>query len=141
MLQNDIYFYNWTIEDFEWKLDGRPYTFKAGSVTPMTKSEFDHFAKHLTDRELCKAGLQTNNQLKREEYLQKCVGVASEPQMAPTPEPPAPDIKTADIGQVTTTEKVPEFEGLKEDKPKVWCDSCDAKGPIKHKKNCPKAKK
>src|SRR3990167_6238395 len=141
MLQNDTNFINWTTEDFEWKLNGSPFTFKAGSVTPMTQGEFDHFAKHLTARELNKSGFHTNDQLKREEYLRRCqVTTAEEPAHIYTDIPNvAIDV---DNVQTTATSQEVEFEELTKEEPKKksWCDTCDAKGPIKHKKSCPKFK-
>ena len=139
MIQNDKYFLNWTTEDFEYARDSKSYIFKAGSVTPMTTGEFNHFAKHLTDRELNKADIRTNNQVKRAEYLAKCEA----PQQTPMPE----SVAVYDTQTTNTTTEVPKteekpFEELqKEEAPKSWCDSCDAKGPIKHKKDCPKTKK
>lgn len=136
MISNDKYFYNWTTEDFTWKLNGQEHSFKAGSVTPMTQAEFDHFAKHLTDREMNKMDLRTNDQIKREEFLAKCNGATS------IQEPVAQTVQADDTYSIGTKKESPITETeFAEISIKKWCNSCDAKGPIRHKKNCPKAKK
>jgi hypothetical protein len=65
-------FKNWTVEDFTWKFDGIPYTFKAGQEMFLEDFKAEHFAKHLTDRELTKGGFHTNNEEKRHELTAKC---------------------------------------------------------------------
>ena len=66
-----IKFRNWTKEDFSWKWDGNLHTFKAESEIYLEKDKAEHFAKHLTDRELNMANLPTNSP-KRGEFLAKC---------------------------------------------------------------------
>ena len=66
-----ISFHNFSTEDFTWKWDGIPYTFKAGSTMFLEDFKAKHFAQHLVDRELDKMGLPTNSP-KREEIGQRC---------------------------------------------------------------------
>lgn len=51
-----VTFLNFTNEDFIWKWDNVPFTFKAGESIRMESGQAKHFAKHLTNRELLKAG-------------------------------------------------------------------------------------
>jgi hypothetical protein len=132
MIENDNLFYNWSDEDFSWKRDGQEYTFKAGSVTPMTKSEFDHFAKHLVDRELPKAKYKTNDELHRKEYTDKCRAGGS---VASNPGPQIPSVQIVPQEDLTPeqranlTSTAPFTEKLK------FCEYCDSKG-VRHMKNC-----
>ena len=64
-------FKNWTTEEFTWKFGGVPMTFPAGMEIYMESDKVAHFAKHLTDRELNKAGLPTNSP-RRREFEDKC---------------------------------------------------------------------
>src|SRR3990167_6334035 len=64
-------FKNWTDEKFSWKYDGVPHDFPAGMEIFMESHKVDHFAKHLTDRELNKANLPTNSP-RRGEFEAKC---------------------------------------------------------------------
>jgi hypothetical protein len=72
-------FFNWSDEDFTYSWGGKPYTFPAGSVTEdVAKSVHGnllleegiarHFAKHLADRELQKAGINPGRLDIHEEY-------------------------------------------------------------------------
>jgi len=65
-------FTNFSNESFSWKFGGVEYTFGVGQTMFLEDYKADHFAKHLIDRELNKAGLLTNNQSAREEMLAKC---------------------------------------------------------------------
>ena len=56
-----IQFKNWTTEDFTWKFDGIPYTFKAGQTIYLEDFKANHFAKHLVDREMNKLSIVTDN--------------------------------------------------------------------------------
>ena len=73
-------FFNWSDEDFTYEWGGKPYTFKAGEVTEdMVKSVHGnllleagiilHFAKHLADREMRKAGVAPGRLDIHEEYM------------------------------------------------------------------------
>jgi hypothetical protein len=59
---NAIIFKNFTEEDFTWKFDGVPFTFKAGQETYMEEFKAKFFAKHLMDRELNRINKVTNDQ-------------------------------------------------------------------------------
>ena len=140
MYKEEVLFHNYSDEDFSWKYDGQEYTFKAGSITPMEKVEFNHFAKHLIDRELGKKNIKTNNEIVRAEELKKCI-VLLEKKEEPTPVIPSVE-PVAELSKVEEPQEFAELnEEPKQEEKKPWCSSCDAKGPIKHKKNCPAAKK
>ena len=65
-------FKNFTNEDFTWKFDGMPYTFKAGQEMFLEDFKAYHFAKHLVDREMNRLGMETNNQTQRAELGAQC---------------------------------------------------------------------
>lgn len=65
-------FKNFSDTDFTWKFDGIEYTFPAGSVMFLEDFKAEHFAKHLIDRELTKAGSHTDNKTARAELFAKC---------------------------------------------------------------------
>lgn len=65
-------FKNFSTEDFTWKFDGIPYTFKAGQEIFLEDFKADHFTKHLVDREMNKLGIVTNDQVKRAELAALC---------------------------------------------------------------------
>lgn len=65
-------FLNWTDEDFSWTWDSVPYDFSKKSQTLMEEWKSNFFAKHLTDRELLKAGLSTDH-FRRNEFFRKCL--------------------------------------------------------------------
>jgi hypothetical protein len=69
---NVIQFYNFSDEDFTWKYDGISYTFLAKSTTPLEDFKAEHFAQHLIDRELNRAGIVTNNQVERQRLAEMC---------------------------------------------------------------------
>lgn len=112
MLKNETLFNNFSDEDFEWKHDGKLYTFKAGSITPMEEYEHFHFTKHLVDREMIKADIRTNDQTKRAEFEAKCKVKSEEKQEAPEQEAPEP-ASTKEVKQEQPKSKVKEdkFEG------------------------------
>lgn len=68
-----IKFKNFTDEDFTWKFDGVPYTFKAGMEMYLEDFKAYHFTKHLVDRELNKLGVPTNNLTERKVLEDKCL--------------------------------------------------------------------
>jgi hypothetical protein len=71
---NAYIFINYTEEDFSHAYDGRKYMFLAGSERILEESKAMHFAKHLTDREMQKAGQKTLlDPVKRQEILDKCL--------------------------------------------------------------------
>ena len=53
-------FKNWSKESFTWKYNGVPHTFPAGMEIFLESPKADHFAKHLTDRELNRLQKPTN---------------------------------------------------------------------------------
>jgi hypothetical protein len=65
-------FKNFTTEDFTWKFDGVPYTFKAGQEIYLEDYKAEHFAKHLIDAEMNRLGMVTNMQVKRNELNALC---------------------------------------------------------------------
>lgn len=68
---NAIKFKNWTDETFSWKWDGIEHNFAPNQEIYLEGQKAKHFAKHLTDRELNKAGLPTNSP-KRGEFEARC---------------------------------------------------------------------
>lgn len=76
-------FKNFTTEDFTWKFDGVPFTFKAGQEIYLEEDKALHFAKHLVDRELNRLNVEsglhgtgkevpTNNQKERAKFEVQC---------------------------------------------------------------------
>jgi hypothetical protein len=113
-----IPFLNWTNEDFSWTWDSVKYDFKAHTSTLMEEWKSKHFAKHLTDRELLRAGYQVND-FRRPEFLAKAL---------PEGGIEAPESKIQ-------TEIMNVEEATSRDINKPWCDSCDSRG-VRHKKDC-----
>jgi len=77
-LNTAVLFTNWTQEDFICKWGGNPFTFKARTSEWISVGTHDHnlglakhFAKHLTDRELNKQNVPTDN-FSREEFEKNC---------------------------------------------------------------------
>lgn len=118
-----ILFTNWSDQKFEWTWDSVPYEFEAGQTVYMQDYLANHFAKHLTDRELLKIGKMTNDPM-RKELMARCIkdGSVSSNNEA--------KLQAQIIEQNTQ---------VKEQVKKPFCDSCDSKG-VRHKGNCPKAK-
>lgn len=108
---NAIKFKNFTNEDFEWKYDGIPYNFPAGSEMFLEDYKAHHFAKHLVDREMNKAKVRTDFLTERAKLESQCFP-ASEPVT------PIEAINLNEGAKVKKAKKVePEFEELS-DKPK-----------------------
>jgi hypothetical protein len=61
IMNEAIKFKNFTSEDFTWKYDGVPYTFKAGQEMYLEKFKALLFGSHLVDRELNRTGKLTND--------------------------------------------------------------------------------
>ena len=59
-------FRNWSNEDFTWKFNGDPQTFKAESEIWIEDDRAKLFSKHLTDRELNRMGKPTNAPIRKE---------------------------------------------------------------------------
>ena len=105
MIEKPVLFKNFSSEEFTWKINGQEHTFKSAEVREMEDFEFRHFQKHLVDREMTKAGIRTNDQLKRKEYEEKCVVSIEEPKEELQEEPKKP--------VEMEKPKEEEFEGLK----------------------------
>lgn len=72
-----VLFRNWSDEDFTYTWDKVEYDFPAGSETRIEEGLANHFAKHLTDRELLKMKDDKGEQLmtnhfSRPDVYQKC---------------------------------------------------------------------
>ena len=65
-------FKNFSAEDFGWKFNGVPFTFKAGQEVYLEAEKADHFARHLINRELDKKGMKTDNKLARADMEKLC---------------------------------------------------------------------
>jgi hypothetical protein len=125
-----LLFTNWTNEDFSHKWNGEPYDFPAGTSILLPQYLAEHFAKHLTDRELQKKG-HTVNHFSRPEYLAKAISVGLE----------APSPLKMEIEILNSKKEVAnESQIVSENKDKPFCTSCDSKG-VRHKKECPTIKK
>lgn len=59
-------FKNWSDEAFSWKWDGVGHNFPAGMEIFLESVKANHFAKHLTDRELNRMNKPTNSPLRAE---------------------------------------------------------------------------
>lgn len=70
-MQNAVMFVNFSDEDFTCSWDGMFETFKAGEPMYIPYFKFIRYQKHLVDREMNKAKIQTNNHL-RKDYEAKC---------------------------------------------------------------------
>ena len=103
-----ITFKNWTDTDFTWSFDGVPHTFPAGSEMLLESHKAHHFAKHLTDRELNKRNIPTNNQSERGRLGAFCfpttASVSSEVDLD----------EKKEVEVVVTPSEEPEFEELEE---------------------------
>lgn len=72
-----ISFYNWTDEDFTYTWDKVEYEFPAKTSMYLEAGLAQHFAKHLTDREMLKCkddkGVELpTNHFSRNEFIAKC---------------------------------------------------------------------
>jgi len=115
-----VLFTNWTNDDFTHKWDSVEYTFKAGQSTYIQDYLARHFSNHLAQRE-CNKRKKPFTDLLFQEFVDKCyAGQAIE---AETPEKLAVRVERANVDE------------------KRFCEFCDAKGPIKHKNDCPTLKK
>jgi hypothetical protein len=65
------WFTNWTLNSFTYPWNSEPITFEAGESKLLPEYLADHFAKHLTDKELHSRGL-TAGDASRTELLKKC---------------------------------------------------------------------
>jgi len=114
-----VIFTNWTKEDFSWTWNSVPYTFRAGQSIYIEDYLANHFAKHLVDRELIRAGKQVNDH-SRQSLIDKCIS-AEEQKQAESPEKLSMEILNKNKAAEA---KAP------------FCTECDSKG-LRHKKNCP----
>lgn len=64
-----VVFKNFTDEDFVCSWDGVPYRFPAGKEMYVEDWKAEHFAKHLVDRVMNKAGMITSNKIERDPLL------------------------------------------------------------------------
>lgn len=65
-------FVNFTNEEFTWKFNGIPFTFKPNQEMYLEAEKAEHFAKHLVDKEMNRLNIPTNMMAKRNELLEKC---------------------------------------------------------------------
>lgn len=114
-----VTFLNFTNEDFTWNWDNVPFTFKAGESKRMESSQAKHFAKHLTNRELLKAGKENYTSPKFPDQVPEFMTIFNKIIIDESAEIPEAKI---------------EMEILNS-KDKPFCEFCDSKG-VAHKKNC-----
>lgn len=132
-----VKFHNWTSEDFTGMWNSKPEYFKAGESKFMEEWRANHYATHLTNRELLRRGYENDTSPKFPdknarfmEYFKKAyIPVEGE---AKSDE----EVRNEAINRNLNEELKPE---VKEDNTR-FCDECDSKG-FKHKKECPKTKK
>jgi hypothetical protein len=108
-----VNFVNWTSEDFTHKWDSVDYTFKAGQSTYLQDYLAKHFAKHLAQRE-CNRGNIPFTSLKFKEFMEKCFA-----------------------GEIQSETPLKQEVDIEQANKKRFCELCNAKGPIKHKADCP----
>jgi hypothetical protein len=111
-----VTFTNWTNEDFTHAWDSVPYTFKKGKSMMVPDWQAEHFAKHLTDREMNKDGVATDHS-SRQSYVDKCYTNDDEIE--------ADDEAALEVAIMNEKKK--------------FCSECDSKG-VSHKKDCPTRK-
>jgi len=68
-----VVFKNFTNEEFVCSWDGVPYRFPAGKEMYVEDWKADHFAKHLVDRVMHKAGMITTNMVERNALLSQAL--------------------------------------------------------------------
>ena len=61
MFSTNLSFHNWSTSDFMCKWANQEYTFKAGKTYSVPSDAGVHFAKHLAQLELNKAGRDIHN--------------------------------------------------------------------------------
>lgn len=112
-------FVNYTTEDFEHKFNGHAYRFPAGTERVLEEEKARHFAKHLTDRELQKAGVENIlDPVRRKEVLDKCLKAMDMEQDEDMPEEDRVfEAKVKATKKKPATKKTPkkseeDFEGL-----------------------------
>jgi len=135
-----VLFVNFTDEDFVHSWNSVTYTFKAGTSMYLEPWLAEHFSKHLVDREINKLNdgkkpldeIRIDNQQLRNSFLEKCVKTVE------TKATGDAQLKT-ELLNLNMNKETPgaevSLDGLTA---KPFCETCDAKGPIKHKKACPK---
>jgi hypothetical protein len=131
-----VLFVNFSDEAFTGYWNSVPETFAPGQSKHMQDWLARHYAKHLANRELLKAGLETHTSPKEKdgkiddayflEYFYKAF-IADEAAPERTAVQLETDVLNANAGAPPPTTT----------KPTAFCDSCDSKG-VRHKKECPK---
>ena len=143
----NVLFTNWTKEDFTYTWDKEPYTFKAGESRYLPAYLAEHFASHLTDREMVnKDSVLTPDQKKqftnlvceptaqaREVMMAKCF---TRDQDFKSEHPETASAEAFERTQVMAQNALGATSNVETHS---WCDSCDSKG-VNHKKDCPKNK-
>jgi hypothetical protein len=124
--QKAILFINWTGEEFSYPWGGVEYTFKPGIPMYLEEGLAVHFAKHLANREINKLGKLMSDPLVKT-FMQKCYGK----EFVEAVDEKSMQVKLENLEKKEEV-KTPEIPA------KVFCEFCDAKGPIKHRDTCPK---
>lgn len=112
-------FLNWSNEEFVGMWDSIPYKIKAGQNVYLEDWKANHFAKHLTDRELNKAGYGTADQRRGQFYAKCFVEEAAEPDAPETESVEELPVETQILNKnkkmgrpKKVVEPTEEFEGL-----------------------------
>lgn len=134
---NAILFINYTDEDFSHSWGGVNYNFKAGTSMYLEPYLAEHFAKHLTNREINRLNrgvppekeIRIDNQQLRNTVLSRCIRTV-ETEATGTAQL-ATELLNMNIAKDVAEVKLEAIE------PKKFCDSCESKG-VRHRKECPK---
>ena len=108
-----VLFTNISSENFTYKWNGEPQTFKAGSTYLLDVALAIHFAKHLIDRELTKMGKDTNTPPLRTEMTSKIISPAAEQNYE------IQEVKKANIEEVIASTVEDELEDEEEETQEV----------------------
>lgn len=130
-----VKFHNWTAEDFTGMWNSHAEYFKAGESKFMEAWRANHYATHLTNRELLRKGYENDTSPKFPEqnvrfmeFYNKAYTVVSEEFKNDE------EVRNLALNKnITEPNKVE----ITQDKAK-FCNECDSKG-FRHLKTCPKA--
>jgi hypothetical protein len=104
-----VNFTNISGADFEGMWGGQPYLVKAGETKQFARWMAEHFAKHLIDKILIKSGKDFGkDSLERKPLEDKILGKVAV-QVEVKKEEAPPEVKVAEVPNISTT-TMPEFE-------------------------------
>lgn len=141
----NVLFTNWTNEDFTYTWDKEPYIFKAGASQYLPAYLAEHFASHLTDREMVRKDTNLSEKDKKQftNLILEPEAQARQIMMAKCFDreksfvPEHANTAAAEAHERTQVMAQNALGATSNIETTSWCDSCDSKG-VKHKKECPK---